>query len=230
MTITDCVYNCDSSQRKIDLAALCWHNLPIIDEESLMLKNDTFSAACVLAAIYYLMRHWSPARAAGSSDLALAGVALGLAIGTKINAVFWLVLLGSVHAALSWRGQRGQGGGEGTRPRSDRMGRFGLDVALVGGPVAIFGGSWIARTWVEYGGNPSPEKWKLSWGNTIYQLHHLPLPAKQSIEAHGLHRLLGGVGTGTYPAHLHPSLCSPVPSPCSQLPAPPASCSHFLSI
>ena len=44
MTITDCVYNCDSSQRKIDLAALCWHNLPIIDEESLMLKNDTFSA------------------------------------------------------------------------------------------------------------------------------------------------------------------------------------------
>ena len=44
MQIPDCVYNCDSFQRKIDLAKLCWHHRPVVGEDSLMLANDTVAA------------------------------------------------------------------------------------------------------------------------------------------------------------------------------------------
>ena len=43
MQIPDCVYNCDSFQRKIDLAKL-WHRRPVVGEDSLMLANDTVAA------------------------------------------------------------------------------------------------------------------------------------------------------------------------------------------
>jgi dolichyl-phosphate-mannose-protein mannosyltransferase len=70
-------------------AALLVPTLTVVALESVTTQNDVVVAAYVVAAAYFVL-------GATRSDAALAGVAIGLAIGTKVTALFalpWLVLL-----------------------------------------------------------------------------------------------------------------------------------------
>ena len=118
-----------------------------------------------IASIYYLMLYWSRSDSR-SLELVLVGLALGMAIGTKISGLFWLGCLAAVHVGLCLRHPPK---GIGLLPRLAR------DVALVATPVLLLGGSWVLRTYLEFGIDPNPEKWALSRGNSIWNLYSLEL-------------------------------------------------------
>jgi Dolichyl-phosphate-mannose-protein mannosyltransferase len=104
--------------------------------------TDSMAFALLGAGAVFLLRH---ERSAHTSDLVLAGVALGLAFGTKWYAV-WAV--GAV--ALVWVGARLAG-------RRD-LRRTARAAGAVLGLVLLAGGLWLVRNWVESGNPVFPQR------------------------------------------------------------------------
>ncbi len=129
-------------------------------------KNDTFLAFCTLAAIYHFMRCWFFDGRNRTAHVACVGLALGLAVGAKVSAMFWLVGLSVAHVGLAILQDRRTRGA--TR-------RLACDAFLVALPAVIFGAGWILRTYLEFGLDPAPQKFTLAVGNSIANLCRLPL-------------------------------------------------------
>ena len=110
---------------------------PIVLTQANVNYNDVTVAAFLLAAIYFAARFFVSGRHA---HLLVAGVALGLLLGTKIDAgAMVVVLLILLVVLLVMR-----------RPRTAAAVRAG---ALVVAPLLLLGGWWYARNWVR-NGNP----------------------------------------------------------------------------
>jgi hypothetical protein len=86
---------------------------------------------------YFLLRHW---RTRDRFDLALAGLGLGLAFGTRWYAVPAVLAVLGVWAVAAWLERR------------RRRGSL-ADAGMLAGIVAAAGGFWLVRNWVE-SGNP----------------------------------------------------------------------------
>lgn len=125
-------------------------------------KNDVFLAATLLAAGAFLvraLRRGGAAAARRRSDLALAGIAYGLAVATKPTALGWLPLF-AVAALLAG----------GPRRRIGSLAVFGIVAFAVGG-------WWPLRNLVEFGElSPSGSPWQRSImaslaDPALYRLH-----------------------------------------------------------
>lgn len=107
------------------------------------------------AGALFLVRHH---RTAATSELVIAGLALGVAFGTKwygVSSVAIVVAVWAVAALLARRGVR-------------VVLRQG---ALLAGLVALAGGVWMLRNWIESGNPVFPVKVELA-GATIFDAPH----------------------------------------------------------
>jgi hypothetical protein len=87
------------------------------------------------AGAFFLLRHW---RTGDWFDLAIAGIGLGLAFGARWYAVPAVGAVLLVWAVARWR--RGRAG-------------FAAETGALAGLVALAGGFWLLRNWIE-SGNP----------------------------------------------------------------------------
>jgi hypothetical protein len=99
--------------------------------------TDTPLLAMLAAGVLFLVRH---ARGQQTGDLVLAGVALGLAFGTKWYGVSSVVVVVAVWAGASLAARRS-------------VAAVARQAAALGGLVLAAGGFWFVRNWVE-SGNP----------------------------------------------------------------------------
>lgn len=120
------------------LAAALPAALPLFIKTALEGANtDTPMTFFVVAAVLFLLRHQ---RTRARPDLVLAGLALGLALGTK-----WYALTALPPMLLVWA----------IAQKLDRVPwrRLAADAAWLGGLALAAGGIWLARNWIE-AGNP----------------------------------------------------------------------------
>ena len=128
-------------------AALVLESQTLVFREPGAAKNDVVAAALVLAAVALLVSGWTQARARGDgagralppvAALALAGLAAGLAVGTKFTVLATVAALTLAVLALAPRAERGR--------------------AAVAWLVPLFAGGafWYARNLVA-AGNPLPQ-------------------------------------------------------------------------
>jgi hypothetical protein len=103
--------------------------------------TDSLMFATLGAGMLFLLRH---ERGAPLSELVLAGLALGLAFGTK-----WYSLWAVAAVVAVWVGVRLIGR---LPPRKGPNPLF-RDVGLVAGLIALAGGVWLLRNWIDTG-NP----------------------------------------------------------------------------
>jgi hypothetical protein len=89
------------------------------------------------AGAYFLLRHW---RTRDGFDLALAGLGLGLAFGSRWYAVPAVLAVLGAWAVAAWI------------ERARRRGGLG-EAGILAGIVAVVGGFWLLRNWIE-SGNP----------------------------------------------------------------------------
>jgi 4-amino-4-deoxy-L-arabinose transferase-like glycosyltransferase len=121
--------------------------LPGVDQA----QTDALLVAAYPAGLLFLLRHW---RTGAGSDLVLAGLALGLAVGTKwygVPAVF-LTMVVWLTASVA------------ARRRLSRVFPQALALAAL---VVLAGGFWLARNWVETGNPLFPAKVELL-GVTVF--------------------------------------------------------------
>ncbi len=118
-------------RRAAALAACLFAALPVVLRTGLQgAMSDAPLVAWLAAGALFLLRH---ARTGERRDLVLAGLGLGLALGAK-----WYALTAVPILLAAWAlGRR----------------RLGRDAALLAGLVAVTGGIWLVRNWVETG-NP----------------------------------------------------------------------------
>jgi hypothetical protein len=124
---------------------------PVLAPGLLDVLTDPAFCACFAAGTLFLLRHWRTRRRA---ELVLAGVGLGIALGTKwygltdVPALIALWLIASVLAARPWRSVVSDG-------------------AVLTGLVALAGGTWMVRNWILTGNPVFDYKVKLL-GTTIF--------------------------------------------------------------
>ena len=120
------------------LAATAFGSLPVVLRPALEDGQvDVIMLAAFGSGVLFLLRH---VRAGAGADLVLAGLALGIAFGTKWYGVSCVAALLAVWAAGQLLSRR-------PWPRVAR------DLAAAVGLVAAAGGFWLLRNWVE-SGNP----------------------------------------------------------------------------
>ena len=101
------------------------------------------------AGAFFLLRHW---RTRDGFDLLLAGLGLGLAFGTRWYAVPAVAAVAGVWAVAALRRRRP---------------RFWRDAGAITGLIALTGGFWLLRNWVESGNPVFPVK-LAPFGITIF--------------------------------------------------------------
>jgi hypothetical protein len=122
--------------------------------------NDLPAMAFLLSAVAFIALAGAPrgdrARKPWLTELTLAGLALGLAAGTKLNALPIVILLALGVVAFATR---------------DRWAAFGV----LAGPALLTGGFWYIRDWVEVG-SPVPD---LNLTVAGHGFHVVPYPEVQ---------------------------------------------------
>lgn len=111
------------------LAGMAFAGAPIVAYGTTVAVTDTLLYFAFAAGALFLLRH---RRTRAAADLVVAGVALGLAFGTKwygVSGVAAFVVVWLVHRAVTER----------------RVGAPLRDTVLVGGLVALAGGIWLVR-------------------------------------------------------------------------------------
>jgi hypothetical protein len=112
--------------------------LPIVGISTVDLAMpDGLIYACIVAGVLFLVRH---ARTARTADLCMAGVALGLALGTK-----WYGLSAVAVVLAVWAG------GSLLARRAPRQ--VAAQAGVLAALIAACGGIWLVRNWISYG-NP----------------------------------------------------------------------------
>jgi 4-amino-4-deoxy-L-arabinose transferase-like glycosyltransferase len=120
------------------LAAAGFAAIPIVAESAVEVAlPDTILWAAFAGALVFVVRHVREGRRA---DLVLAGVGLGLAFGTKWYGVYAVAI-----AVLAWLAARAATGG--------RVRDLARELGSVTALIALGGGIWLVRNWVE-SGNP----------------------------------------------------------------------------
>ncbi|MEA2347959.1 MAG: hypothetical protein QOG62_1746 [Thermoleophilaceae bacterium] len=98
---------------------------------------DTLMLFGMAAGVLFLLRHWRSGR---TSDLVLAGLALGVSLGTK-----WYGLSSIAVVVVVWLGA--------CVARRIPAGALGRRTAALLGLIAVGGGVWLLRNWI-HAGNP----------------------------------------------------------------------------
>ena len=134
------------------LAAALFASVPVLITTSLKgAQTDTIMAATFGGGILFLLRH---ARSRRRSELLLAGVGLGLAFGSKWSGVSNVVAIVAVWAIALLVARRPPG-------------RVVRDAGVVTAVVALVGGFWLLRNWVNAGNPLFPVEVELA-GLTVF--------------------------------------------------------------
>jgi hypothetical protein len=126
-----------ASRARAALMAVVLLSIPAVSVIALQGLSDTLMLAGFTCGLAFLLRH---RRSGRTSDLVLAGLALGIAFGSKwygVSAVVLLVLVWTVGERLS-----------GARSRTALR-----HLGVLAGLAALMGGFWLLRNWIE-AGNP----------------------------------------------------------------------------
>ena len=123
--------------------------MPAVAYIALLGLADPQMIGTFAAGAFFLLRHW---RTQDGFDLLLAGLGLGLAFGTRWYAVPAVAAVAGVWAVAALRRRRP---------------RFWRDAGAITGLIALTGGFWLLRNWVESGNPVFPVK-LAPFGITIF--------------------------------------------------------------
>jgi hypothetical protein len=123
--------------------------MPTVGYIALLGLADPEMLGAFAAGGYFLLRHW---RTGDGFDLILAGLGLGLAFGTRWYAVPAVAAVAGVWAVAAFQRRRPA---------------FWRDTGVLAGLIALVGGFWLLRNWVESGNPVFPVK-VAPFGITIF--------------------------------------------------------------
>lgn len=103
--------------------------------DTTLITPDPFMLATLSVGVFFLLRH---GRTGGRSELILAGVALGLAFGSRWHGATAVVIVLAIWALAALLVERPRGGGL-------------RGAALLGGLTLAVGGIWLLRNWIDTG-------------------------------------------------------------------------------